>query len=440
MTRAVCRSLAQRGHQVRVLCVDYQGGSPYSIRTEFDGNVRIDRVSLPYFKQQDPDGWRVGLFSWRRHQRRVDKLVRELLAEWKPDLVGYNTVRQLGEQALKTISADGIPIVATLYEAWLICARLMLLRSPVTSECGGPSPLKCLNCMYSHYDGTQSRAMLKLPWRILKLGIYPAYRLWRRFSVRRVVTGAVAISEFMASVNRSLLKDVRHINPGIDLAGLPTTRPQRPRHPLRFGFVGGFQPTKGIDHILAAVRSLKESGLAFELHVWGPGTGEESARQSIQGMEEHVFLRGMYAFEDRWSVYGEIDVALMATKVCEPLGLVPLEAAATGAPTIASAVGGIVESIRDEVDGLLYAFMDAKDLERQMRRILTEPDLVQRLTANLQAVIDSRTAIVALEEYYYSVLGIADTPVVSGEGRPLASRERPVASCDELPRAPASAL
>ena len=54
-----------------------------------------------------------------------------------------------------------------------------------------------------------------------------------------------------------------------------------------------------------------------------------------------------------------------------------------GAPTIGARVGGITESIRDEENGLLYDFRDSAGLTAQMRRVLTEPGLYERLQAGL---------------------------------------------------------
>jgi glycosyltransferase involved in cell wall biosynthesis len=211
---------------------------------------------------------------------------------------------------------------------------------------------------------------------------------------------------------------VQHIPLGIDLTDLPAEQPVRPRTPLRFGFVGGFQQTKGIWQALDAAASLKRHGLAFELHVWGPGQESGQAELVARGLEDRVFLRGLYAPEQRWSVYHDIDVAIMATTVCEPLGRVPLEAAAMGVPTIAPAVGGIPELIRDNVDGLLYQFRDPRDLERQMRRVLEEPNLSERLSANLPAVPDTRSRAAAVEEFYFAVLGFVPEPL------PRAAEER----------------
>src|SRR5262249_20429554 len=146
--------------------------------------------------------------------------------------------------------------------------------------------------------------------------------------------------------------------------------------------------------------------LDFELHVWGPTPEFGPQEVSKRKLDDRVFLHGMYSPDELWSVYSEIDVALMATRVCEPLGRIPLEAAAAGAPTIAPAIGGITETIRDGVDGLLYKFRDSEDLENKMRRVLVEPGLVGQLIENLRAVPDTRDRAAAVEQFYYEILGI----------------------------------
>ena len=405
-TREICNSLAARGHEVRVLCGDNQRAESYTIRSENDGQVQVDRVNLPYFMTEDPEGWRLSAGQWRGHESRIGRLIDGFLGKWRPDIVDYHTSRPLGEECLIRIAQNGVPIVATLHDGWLICPRVMLLRSPTSSECSGPSTIKCLECIYSHYDGSHARALTKLPWRIAKLGAYPALRLRRRAEARSKVAGAIARSEFMAEVHRPhLLGLVEHIPLGIDLEGLPEERTERPRSPLRFGFVAGFQPTKGVLQVLDAARSLKGDGLSFEVHIWGPGQERGETEIVTRNLADRVFLRGMFNPEERWRVYAEIDVALMATNVCEPLGRVPMEAGAMGAPTIGPAVGGIRETIRDEVDGLHYRFRDSRDLERQMRRVLREDGLLERLIGNLRRGLDTRTQVGEVEGFYYRVLG-----------------------------------
>jgi hypothetical protein len=70
----------------------------------------------------------------------------------------YSTACPLGEECLMAIARHDLPIVGLLYEAWLICLRVMLLQSRTAEPCSGPGPLKCNECMYSHYDGSHMRA------------------------------------------------------------------------------------------------------------------------------------------------------------------------------------------------------------------------------------------------------------------------------------------
>ena len=408
-----CHALAARGHDVRVLSTGRWDGKPYALRTDQDGPVEVTRVNLPYFRSVDPDGWELGLRRWRQHERRVAAVLEAALAEWRPDVAIYSTTRPLGEQCLITLRRHGLRIIAWLHEAWLICPRIMLLRSPLSEPCSGPGPVKCLECMYSNYDGTHARAAIKLSWRIPRIGPYFAYRIWRRARARRQVIGALAFSEYIIGANGPHLPGpVLKLPAGLNLEGLPSDQPVRPRVPFRFGFMGGFQPNKGIWHILDAAAALKGAGLEFELHVWGPG--QEAARDEIarRNLEDRVVMRGMYEGAELWDAYSAIDVAIISTTVPEPFGRIPIEAAAAGAPTIGAKAGGVSESIRDGVNGLLYDFRDVDGLTRQMRRILEEPGLYDKLRAGLSPPVDTCTTGAAVEEAYRELL--ADAGAGSG--------------------------
>ena len=55
-----------------------------------------------------------------------------------------------------------------------------------------------------------------------------------------------------------------------------------------------------------------------------------------------------------------------------------------GVPVIASRIGGIPETVRHDVNGLLFEPGDASDLARQLRRLLDEPDLRRRLAVGVR--------------------------------------------------------
>lgn len=401
--RDVCRLLAERGHEIRVLCTEAADTPPYSIRTDHDGPVRVDRINLPYLRSQDPGGWMLNVRSWREHENRTLAAVTELVAEWEPDLVQFHTPHAVLEECLPLLLERSAPIVGMTHCAWTICPRLGLIRSPTGSLCEGPAPLRCLMCLYSHWDGTLFKAQVKLPWRVMKLGVYPAFRLRRRNRTRAKTQGMITVSKFMADVHQGRVGGpVQHIAMGINLEGLPSERPLRPRFPVRIGFAGGFQEHKGIWDVLDAASTLKKSGLKFELHIWGPHQDPGPVRD--RNLDGTVVLRGLFDHSQRWSAFQEMDVHLMATRVAEAFGRVVQEAAAVGAPSIAPAVGGITEQIRDGVDGLLYKFRDRLDLEEKMTRVIEEPGLVSKLSSNLWTVIDTRDAVAGIEAFYFDIL------------------------------------
>src|SRR5437588_115368 len=110
----------------------------------------------------------------------------------------------------------------------LLAARGHAVRALSTTDQGPPYSLsderdgpglRCLLCMYSHYDGP-AVAVAKLPWRLVRLGAYPAYRLWRRRRARETLRAAVGYSRFMAEVHGVHLRaPVAHVHLGIALEG-----------------------------------------------------------------------------------------------------------------------------------------------------------------------------------------------------------------------------
>jgi glycosyltransferase involved in cell wall biosynthesis len=92
----------------------------------------------------------------------------------------------------------------------------------------------------------------------------------------------------------------------------------------------------------------------------------------------------------------------------EGLGMVLLEAAATGVPIIGSRVGGIPECIVDGKTGFLVPERDEEALARRMAELLEDPARRQGMGAAGRALVEDRFDIdrqtAALENFYDSVL------------------------------------
>lgn len=396
--RDTCRLLAQRGHEVSVV-VPSSAVRDYDITERSESGVRIFEVGLRWFQEVDPEGWSLSMLEYSTHERRLWDSLQEILDRTNPEIAVMHFARPFGESFLTNLRKRGLPVAYMLHDAWAICLRYQLIRAPHDRPCEGPSVARCTICIYANHAEPLAMSLALLPARFLRRGPLRFIRLLKRRDMSGRATSFIAPSEHM----RRTLAQVHptntvHIPLGIDLEGLPPRGEDRPRRPFRFGFVGGFQPHKGVWDVMAVARQLKEAGRTFELHIWGPDQGEGLRLIEEMKLDGVVRLRGVYPLAQRWEAYREMDALVMATTHVEPFGRVIGEAAGSGVPSIAPDIGGITEQIRSGIDGLLFRFRDRDSLKDCMERFLGEP-FYRTLLSNLQSPLDTRIAIVNYENH-----------------------------------------
>lgn len=122
-------------------------------------------------------------------------------------------------------------------------------------------------------------------------------------------------------------------------------------------YVGRVQPLKGPDLLLRAVASLADKEGLRLLVVGGDKEGDEEIDRlkglaSELGVADIVSFLGIVQQERLPLFYSAADVCIVPSHY-ESFGLVAAEALACGTPVIASRVGGLMETIRDGVNGYL---------------------------------------------------------------------------------------
>lgn len=124
----------------------------------------------------------------------------------------------------------------------------------------------------------------------------------------------------------------------------------------------------------------------FRLTMVGPDKGDGSFQRTeaevrAKGLESRVNFPGSIPKAQVPAALGEADVFLNTTDVDNtPISVV--EAMACGLSVVSTKVGGIGYLLRDQIEALLVPARDPAAMTQAVERILSEPDLGERLSRN----------------------------------------------------------
>jgi glycosyltransferase involved in cell wall biosynthesis len=176
----------------------------------------------------------------------------------------------------------------------------------------------------------------------------------------------------------------------------PGRRSPETRAALRLGnrftflYVGRLAPEKRAEQIVDAFRLACDMLPPDTIHlvVAGTGPGEEALRAVAP---EGVTFLGFLERQTRLpELYASCDAFVFAS-VTETLGLVLLEAMASGLPVIAAPAGGVRDHLRDGQNGLAYPAGSAEAMARVMVKLATEDGLARRLGRGARCTAEELT-------------------------------------------------
>jgi len=162
------------------------------------------------------------------------------------------------------------------------------------------------------------------------------------------------------------------------------------RRATRLVSVGRIAPRKDVDSAIRALADLVASGRDdVELVVVGGSVSVERPLDDPEvarlaglarslGVREHVDFRGWVSHDTLPRLLRSADV-LVATPRYEPFGVVALEAMACGIPVVASAVGGLLDTVVHGTTGLHVPPGDLPVLVRTLALLIDYPRLRARL-------------------------------------------------------------
>jgi glycosyltransferase involved in cell wall biosynthesis len=274
-------------------------------------------------------------------------------------------------------------LVLSLHDYGLICATKRLRR--YDHVCSGPAPIKCQLCASTHYGAGK--------------GLVASFGTrWFGPRVRRHVDLFLPVSSTVEELCQIREDENSQVIPNF-IGDLPAPRPEDPRlaqlpdEPFILYF-GDATTDKGTWELAEAYRRLDD-----------PPPLVLVGRCYIDELTDHPRIHSTGAWPHGLAIEAlRRSLFTVAPSLWpEPFGLVALEAAAAGKPTVASDIGGLRDIVADGETGFLVPPGDRAALAAAMQRLIADEGLRQRLGAGAKeraATFSSEAVIPRFEAAY----------------------------------------
>jgi glycosyltransferase involved in cell wall biosynthesis len=222
---------------------------------------------------------------------------------------------------------------------------------------------------------------------LVRAGLDPFERTRRRIDRAniRAADQVVTHSRFTAgSLRRSYGVNAEVVELGVDADAFAGPQANRDRSVLS---VGALHPLKGHQFVIEAVATIPRERRPNVVVVGDRGELASALERLARDHDVTMDLRQSIPFTELVGCYRRAGV-LACGQLREPFGLVTLEGMAAGAPVVAVAEGGFVETVRDGETGLLVP-RDASAFGAALTKVLEDDALAARLAA--VALEDVRT-------------------------------------------------
>ena len=221
---------------------------------------------------------------------------------------------------------------------------------------------------------------------------WPAsWRLWLLTFVRRFLCARIAVNIMPTEWLRGLLglRNMIAIPHGVEIShfDMPPLKPSRP--PL-IVFQGRLVTTKGIRVLLEAAAVLRSGNRSFELVIIGDGPERAALQKLAEELQlaSHVRFTGRLNPSELAPILAQAGIVVVPSLAGEVFGLVVAENMSRGLAVVASDLAAFAEILGDA--GLTFRAGDARDLARQLGRLLDDSTLAPRLGSRArQRIIDA---------------------------------------------------
>ncbi|WP_375271294.1 glycosyltransferase family 4 protein [Sphingomonas sp.] len=297
-----------------------------------------------------------------------------LLDEHPVDLVHLHSYfKRLTPAILPELRRRGLPVVQTLHEYRAVCPVSTLFRD-------GHVCTDCAHGAYAHVirHRCAGGSLARSAWN------YAEMRLSDWLGHKRDIARFVTVSDYQRDMLIAMGMEADKLVTVHHPVELPPAPPD-PRAGEHVLFFGRLETAKGADLLPEIAAGLADAGLEdaglrdagvgnARLVIAGDGSRRAEIARAVdaRGLTNVVFagmLRGA-ALDD---AIARASCVIVPSLWPEAFGLTAVEALAHGTPVVASAIGGMLDTVRDGVDGYLVPPGDVAAMVERVRRLVADP-------------------------------------------------------------------
>jgi len=170
-------------------------------------------------------------------------------------------------------------------------------------------------------------------------------------------------------------------------------------------FCGRLVERKGVEFLIRAINELKINNVRLIIVGGGELLEKLQSLTNSLGLDDKITFAGRASTKELGEFHDISNVFVCPSIVdsngnTEYLGLVIPEAMESKLPVIASSVGGIVDIIKNEENGLLVPQKDSSSLARAIERIISDEKFSLKLVENSKKIVNEFSPAIIGKKYY----------------------------------------
>lgn len=393
LPKALAKNFAEDGFEISIFYASLKSNPampPYSLeKHEEDGITLYGLYNRPaiFTDANNPD--REVL------DPNIDARFSEVLDEVQPDVIHFHNFHGMTMSIAHIARERGIPSCFTPHNYYVIDPNLYMFDQNLELWDG----VDMLENSFSVKENPD------------KLDAYRRRQTAARLLLNEEIDMTLCVSKRQRElfekfgIDRKKMPVVNQANPIVELLQSDQSLAEAAKReitlPIRFGFIGGVMPQKGV-HLLALAAKQFAPEVA-EFHIYGfSGDAYRNVLDRID-TDKRLIYHGEYKYEDLAEIGKNIDVAVVPSvwEDCAPL--VILELIAMHLPVIGTAIGGITDFIIPDRTGWLFNYNDEVGLINRLQFCIDNPAIIRHMRENMPTAYSFTQYSEQLKKIYKSL-------------------------------------